>query len=110
MNYIQRLFYDLRTGSIIFWYWHRCENLIVVDVSVDFEIHESLQNRSLEDTGYFEWLEVDTEILTKLNSDDYRASVDVVSVPHKLIFTEIPQDDMPASSEDYEAALRELGV
>ena len=110
MDYIQRLFYDLHTGGVIFWYWHRCENLIVSDIGADFEIHSLLRNRSLEDTGYFEWLEVDSEMLQKLTSDKYQTSVDIVSIPHQLVFTEIPQDNIPASPEDYETALEELGV
>lgn len=112
--FIRRHYYDLTTGETI-WSYMLNGNIKKSTVTEELETVAELEGRTLENTGVMEWLEPNTEIEAKMNGD-YIVSVDISSVPHALVFTErpkpepIPEEEKEASIEDYEVALKELGV
>lgn len=116
-NFLRRFYYDLETGKEITYYVQiqYGGTLIVNTFEKDFEIYKSLEGRSFENTGVFEWFEPDEEIELKFNGN-YNVSVDVSVTPHQLVFTEIPkpeelpEDEQPVTTEDCLNALEEVGV
>lgn len=112
--FIRRHYYDLTNGKTI-WSYMMKGNFIIRSIDDELNTIPELRNHTLEDTGVIEWLEPIEDIENKMNGT-YIISVDISVEPHALVFTEkpkpepIPEDEQPASPEDYETALEELGV
>lgn len=95
MKYILRIYYDLFSGEIIFYYTQSGETVKVMPMSHDYAVYPQLAGRTEADTGCLEWQERDEEIETKLVGGEYVVSVDVTQTPHTLIFTLTPEDPDP---------------
>lgn len=95
MKYIFRIYYDLITGEIVFFYTQSGEAFNIMPLSHDFAVYPQLVDRTESDTGCLEWTEQNAELEAKLTSGEYIASVDVTQEPHTLIFTEPPVDPDP---------------
>ena len=112
--FIRRHYYDLNTGDTV-WSYMVEGNIMRRSTLDELNTIPELNHRTQDDTGVFEWLEPNEEIESKFNGN-YSVSIDVSTTPHALVFTEIPEpepipeDEQPASPEDYETALEELGV
>lgn len=112
--FLRRIYYNTLSGEILLNYSMNGD-LMIVDTTKDIQFHRLNEYVLIEDIGVFEWLEPDEEIESKFNGG-YSISIDVSTTPHQIIFTEIPEpepipeDEQPASQEDYETALEELGV
>ncbi|MBQ8396716.1 MAG: hypothetical protein IJX53_00780 [Clostridia bacterium] len=105
MKYIFRIFYDLTTGEIIFFYTQTGEAINIMPLSHDFAVYPQLADRTEADTGCLEWLERDEDLETKLTSGEYIATVDVTQTPHALVFTEPPVDPNPTLTADEALAI-----
>lgn len=105
MKYNNRIYYDLDTGDIIFFYTQSGEAIAVMPLSHDFAVYPQLADRNEADTGCLEWLERDEEMEAKLTSSEYIATVDVTQTPHALVFTEPPVDPTPTLTADEALAI-----
>ena len=110
--FIRRHYYDLNNGQTI-WSYAMKGNFNIQSIEDELNIVPELQKYTIENLGYFEWLEPNEEIEAKMNGL-YNITVDISTKPHQLIFTEksisIPEDEVYATEEDYENALKDLGV
>lgn len=95
MKYICRIYYDLVTGEIVFYYTQSGEAFDIMPLSHDFSVYPELADRTEEDTGCLEWLERDEDVEGKLVGGEYIARVDVSQTPHVLAFDELPEDPDP---------------
>ena len=59
--FLRRLYYDLKTEEILFYYMMRNVNEMP-SVQKDFETQVMLRGRSLTDTGVIEWTEESEEV------------------------------------------------
>lgn len=105
MKYIRRIYYDLSTGEIAFFYTQFGEAINIMPLSHDFAVYPQLADRSEADTGCLEWLERDEALEAKLTSGEYVVTVDVTQTPHALIFTEPPVDPDPTLTADEALAI-----
>lgn len=110
--FIRQLYYNKDNGNLVYGY---SMNYFHTDETPRLDFAEAFPHIDVETIGLMEWLEPDEEIEAKMNGN-YTVTVDVTVTPHQLVFTEIPEpepipeDEQNATVEDYEAALKELGV
>lgn len=88
--YLHRTYYDLVSGSVIFSVTQQGKTQFQSQ-DADFKIYPYLKNRTINDTGCIEYTEYNTELEYYIKSN-YIISVDITTVPHKLIFTEKPPE------------------
>lgn len=95
MKYILRIYYDLASGEIVFFYTQSGEAITIMPLSHDFAVYPQLADRTKADTSCLEWFARDEDLEAKLTSGEYIAHVDVTQTPHVLVFEEPPEDPDP---------------
>lgn len=97
--FVRRHYYDLSTGETVYSYMMQ-GSVLQRSVEEDFSTYYQLLERSLEDTGFFEWLEPDEVI------EQQFAEHDNVKVENgELVFFNLPEPEYeePTYEELFEA-------
>ena len=95
--FVRRHYYDISSGETVLSYM-RQGAVLQGSVEKDFNTYEQLAERSLADTGVFEWLEPDADI------ESMFAEHDGVKVEYgELVFFDYPKVEEPTYEELREA-------
>lgn len=95
--FVRRHYYDLSTGETVFSYM-RQGAVLQGSIENDFNTYEQLAERSLADTGVFEWLEPNEAIEKQFTEHDG------VKVENgELVFFDLPESEDPTYDELMEA-------
>ena len=97
--FVRRYYYDLSTGETVFSYM-RQGAVLQGSVENDFAVYGQLLERSLDNTGFFEWLEPNEAIETQF------ALHDAARVENgELVFFDLPKPEStePTYEELFEA-------